>query len=189
MYLPFSQMPMNGMTLVVQTSTNPLSLATTIRREVLAIDPNQPMYDVKTMEQRVAESVSVSRSLMFLFSSFAVLALVLASVGIYGIVSYSVSQRTVEIGIRMALGANSGDVLKLVMRTGIVLVLTGIAIGITGALALTRFLTTLLFGITPTDTSTFVVIPIGLLVLALAACLIPARRATKVDPLVALRYE
>ncbi|HEV8366350.1 MAG TPA: ABC transporter permease [Pyrinomonadaceae bacterium] len=189
MYVPFPQMPMNGMTLLVQTTTNPLSLAGSIRNEVLAIDPNQPLHDVKTMEQRVAESVSVSRSLMFLFSSFAVLALVLASVGIYGIVSYSVSQRTVEIGIRMALGANDHDVLKLVLRTGFVLVLTGVAIGITSGLVLTRFLTTLLYGIEPTDVSTFVLVPIGLLAVALVACLIPARRATKVDPLVALRYE
>jgi len=189
MYVPFSQMPMNGMTLLVQTSTSPLNLAGAIRNEVIAIDPNQPVHDVKTMEQRVTEAVSVSRSLMFLFSSFAVLALVLASVGIYGIVSYSVSQRTVEIGIRMALGANGQDVLKLVLRTGFVLVLTGVALGITSGLVLTRFLTTLLYGITPTDVSTFVLVPIGLLAVALAACLIPARRATKVDPLVALRYK
>lgn len=188
-YIPFAQMSMNGTTLLVRTATDPLSLAPGVRSAVLAIDPNQPIYDVKTMEQRVAESVSVSRSLMFLFSVFAVLALVLASVGIYGIVSYSVSQRTHEIGIRMALGAGRTDVLRLIMRNGIMLAFTGIALGVAGAFALTRFLAALLFGIKPTDTTTFVMVAAGLFFVSVIACLIPARRATKVDPLVALRYE
>jgi len=137
----------------------------------------------------VAESVAITRALMFLFSAFAILALLLASVGIYGIISYSVSQRTREIGIRMALGAQRSDVLRLVMRNGITLALVGIGLGIAGAFALTRFMTTLLFGVKPTDTRTFVVVSLGLLVVAVVACLIPARRATKVDPLKALRYE
>ncbi len=189
MYLPFGQMAMNGMTLLVKTGTDPLSLAGPLRNAVLAIDPNQPISDVKTMELRVAESVAVTRALMFLFSAFAVLALVLASVGIYGIVSYSVSQRTHEIGIRMALGARRSDVLRLVMRNGIILAVAGIALGIGGAFALTRFMTALLFGVRPTDIRTFVFVSLGLLVVAVVACLIPARRATKVDPLEALRYE
>jgi len=126
---------------------------------------------------------------MLLFSGFALLALVLASVGIYGIVSYAVSQRTREIGIRMALGARTSDVLTLVLKNGMTLVLAGVVIGISGALALTRFLTTMLFGVTPTDTPTFVVVSLGIAAIALIACLVPARRATKVDPLVALRYE
>jgi len=141
------------------------------------------------LEERVAEAVAVSRSLMFLFTAFAGLALLLALVGIYGVVSYSVSQRTREIGIRMALGAQRSHVLKLVMRNGVILALTGIAIGVGGAFALTRFLKTLLFGIAPTDSPTFLIVSLGLFVIAVAACLIPARRATKVDPLVALRCE
>jgi putative ABC transport system permease protein len=189
MYLPFGQMTMNGMTVIIRAKTDPLSLAPAVRSAVLSIDPNQPIYDVKTLDQRVADSVAVTRSLMFLFGTFALLALVLAAVGIYGIISYSVSQRTHEIGIRMALGAQRAHVLKLIVRNGIALAITGIAIGIGGALALTRFLKTLLFGVTPTDSPTFIAVSIGLFVIAVAACLIPARRATKVDPLVALRYE
>ena len=189
LYLPNTQMPMNGMTLVVRTTADPLTLATAVRNEVLAVDKNQPIFDVKTMDQRVNDSVAVSRSLMLLFSAFAMLALVLAAVGIYGIVSYSVTQRTHEIGIRMALGARAGNVLSLIMRNGVTLVLTGIVIGIAGALALTRFLTTLLFGVTPTDSMTFVVVSIVFFVIAIVASLIPAVRATRVDPVVALRNE
>ena len=189
LYIPFTQMPMNGMTLVVRTTSDPLPVANAVRNEVLAIDKNQPIFDVKTLDQRVNDSVAVSRSLMLLFSAFALLALVLAAVGIYGIVSYSVTQRTHEIGIRMALGARAGNVLSLIMKNGVTLVLTGIVIGIAGALALTRFLTTLLFGVTPTDSVTFVVVSIVFFVIAVVASLIPAVRATRVDPLVALRYE
>jgi len=132
---------------------------------------------------------AVSRSLMVLFAAFALLALVLGAVGIYSIVSYSVTQRTHEIGIRMALGARAADVLSLILKNGLALVLAGIAIGIAGALALTRLLTTLLFGVTPTDSVTFVVVCIVFFLIAMLASLIPALRATRVDPLVALRYE
>jgi predicted permease len=189
LYLPITQMPMNGMTLVVRTTSDPLTLATAVRSEVLAIDKNQPIFDVKTLDQRVNDSVAVSRSLMLLFSAFALLALVLAAVGIYGIVSYSVTQRTHEIGIRMALGAKTGNVLSLIMKNGVTLVLTGIVIGIAGALALTRFLTTLLFGVTPTDAVTFVFVSFVFFVISSVASLIPALRATRVDPIVALRNE
>ena len=189
MYLPVDQMRLNSMTLLVRTSIDPVNLVTAIRNEVSAIDPRQPLYDVQTMEQRVAESTSVTRALMLLFSSFALLALVLAIVGTYGIVSYSAAQRTHEIGIRMALGASRGHVLRLILRNGVVLASTGVLVGLVGAFALTRFLTTLLFGVTATDTRTFVLVAAGLFVIAIAASLIPARRATKVDPLVALRYE
>jgi putative ABC transport system permease protein len=189
MFVPFGQMPMNSMTVLINTASEPLSFVGPVRKEVLAIDPNQPIYEVKTLAERVSEAVAVSRSLMFLFTAFAGLALVLASVGIYGVVSYSVSQRTREIGIRMALGAQRSHVLSLVMRHGVMLAVTGIAIGVGGAFALTRFMKTLLFGIAPTDSPTFLVVSIGLFVIAVAACLIPARRATKVDPIVALRYE
>jgi len=190
LYLPFTQMPMNGMTLFLRTKGgNPADLARSLRSEVLAIDKNQPLFDVKTLDQRVMQSIAASRSLMFLFSGFALLAMVLAIVGIYGIISYSVSQRTREIGIRMALGARAGDVLRMVLKSGMMLVLAGVAIGVAGALALTRFLATLLFGVTPTDTLTFVVVSVVLIAVALIACLVPARRATKVNPLEALRYE
>jgi putative ABC transport system permease protein len=188
-FVPFSQMPMNGMTLFVRTTGNPTDLAQALRSEVFAIDRNQPVYNLKTLDQRVVETIATSRSLMLLFSGFALLALVLASVGIYGVVSYAVSQRTREIGIRMALGARGVDVLRLVLRNGMTLVVAGIAIGVGGALALTRFLTTMLFGVTPTDIRTFVVVSLALGVVALIACLVPARRATKVNPLEALRYE
>ncbi|HEX6043767.1 MAG TPA: ABC transporter permease, partial [Pyrinomonadaceae bacterium] len=189
-YLPFTQMPTNSMTLFLRTNgANAADLARALRSEVLAIDRNQPVFDVKTLDQRVLETIAASRSLMFLFSGFALLALLLAAVGTYGIVSYSVSQRTREIGIRMALGACAVDVLRMVLRNGLTLVLAGIAIGVAGALALTRFLTTLLFGVTPTDALTFVVVSVVLLAVALIACLAPARRATKVNPLDALRNE
>jgi len=188
-YVPFSQMPMNGMTLFVRSKGEPADLARALRSEVFAVDRNQPVYDVKTLEQRVVQTIAASRSLMLLFLGFAVLALVLASIGVYGIVSYSVSQRTREIGIRMALGARGVDVLRMVFKNGLTLVVAGVAIGVAGALALTRFLTTMLFGVTATDTATFVVVSVTLAAVALIACLVPARRATKVDPLEALRYE
>ncbi len=188
-YVPFAQMPMNGTTVMVRTASDPLALVGAVRGEVLAIDPNQPIYDVKTLSQRVNEVSAVSRSLMVLFSAFALLAVVLGAVGIYGIVSYSVTQRTHEIGIRMALGARAGNVLSLIMKNGVTLVLAGIVIGIAAALALTRFLTTLLFGVTPTDAVTFLFVSSVFFVIAMFASLIPAVRATRVDPLVALRYE
>ena len=188
-YVPFAQSPVNGMTLLVRTKSEPLELVGALRSEVLAIDKNQPIYDVKTLAQRVNDSVAVSRSLMVLFAAFALLALVLGAVGIYGIISYSVTQRTHEIGIRMALGAAPGNVLGLIMKNGLVLVIAGIVIGIGAAFALTRFLTTLLFGVTPTDGVTFIVVSLIFFVIAMIASLIPALRATKVDPLIALRYE
>ncbi|HYK22756.1 MAG TPA: FtsX-like permease family protein, partial [Pyrinomonadaceae bacterium] len=187
-YVPFSQIPVNGMTLLVRTS-DPLALVSALRNEVLAIDNNQPIFDVKTLDQRVNDAVAVSRSLMLLFAAFAFLALVLGAVGIYGIVSYSVTQRTHEIGIRMALGAQTANVLSLIMKNGLILILTGIAIGITSAVALTRFLTTLLFGVKPTDGVTFIVVSLVFFAIAMIASLIPALRATRVDPLTALRYE
>jgi len=189
MYLPFAQMPLNGSTVMIRTSADPVALVGAVRNEVLSIDKNQPVSDVKTLAQRVDEVVAVSRSLMLLFSAFALLALILGAVGIYGIVSYSVTQRTHEIGIRMALGARPTDVLKLTLRNGIALTVLGIVIGVGAAVALTRFMESMLFGVTPTDKLTFIAVSSLLFLVALCASLIPARRATKVDPLVALRYE
>jgi putative ABC transport system permease protein len=188
-YVPFAQSRINSVTLLVRTDSDPLALARSVRSEVLAIDKNQPVYDVKTLAQRVDEAVAVSRSLMVLFASFALLALILGAVGIYGIVSYSVTQRTHEIGIRMALGARAANVLSLIMKNGLTLVLTGIVIGVGSAFGLTRFLATLLFGIEPTDSVTFTVVSATFFVIAMLAALVPAMRATRVDPLVALRDE
>jgi ABC-type antimicrobial peptide transport system permease subunit len=189
LYLPNTQMAMNGFTLFVRTTSAPLASVAAVRNQVLTVDKDQPIFDVKTLAQRVSDATAVSRSLTILFSAFAVLALVLGLVGVYGIVSYSVTQRTQEIGIRMALGARALHILQLILRHGLVLVVCGVALGVAGALALTRFLTTLLFGITPTDTLTFVVVAAIFFFIAMVAALIPARRATKVDPLTALRYE
>ena len=189
LYVPFAQTRMNSATLLVRTNSDPLALARSVRSEVLTIDKNQPIYDVKTLAQRVDEAVAVSRSLMVLFAAFALLALVLGAVGIYGIVSYSVTQRTHEIGIRMALGAGASNVLSLIMKNGLTLVLTGIVIGIGSALGLTRFLATLLFGVEPTDSVTFVIVSAVFFVVATVAALIPAMRATRVDPVIALRSE
>src|SRR6185437_15368608 len=188
-YVPFSQMGVNGVTLMVRTTSDPLTLARSVRGEVLAIDQNQPIYDVKTLAERVNDAVAVSRSLMLLFAAFALLALVLGAVGIYGIVSYSVTQRTHEIGIRMALGARAANALSLIMKNGLTLVLAGIAIGVATAFGLTRFLATLLFGIEPTDGVTFLVVSSVFFVIAIVAALLPALRATRVDPVIALRSE
>src|ERR1044071_1806700 len=184
MYVPFAQMRLNGMTLMIRTTSDPLNLARAARNAVLAIDKNQPLFEVQTLAQRVDEGVAVSRSLTLLFTAFALLGLILGSVGIYGIVAYAVTQRTHEIGIRMALGARAGHVLSLIMRNGLVLVLTGIVIGAGSAFMLTRFMATLLFGIEPHDGVTFVIVPVVFFVIAVVAALIPALRATRVDPLV-----
>jgi putative ABC transport system permease protein len=187
-YLPLAQIPVNGLSIVVQAK-NPTSLAGALRGQVREMDADLPVIDLLTMEEVVSQSVWQNRLYAILFSVFAVVAMLLAAVGIYGVMSYSVTQRTQEIGIRMALGAQVKDVLQLVVRGGLALSLIGVMIGIAGALALTRLMRTLLFGVTPTDTATFIAVSLMLLFVALLACYIPARRATKVDPLAALRYE
>jgi putative ABC transport system permease protein len=188
-YFPYNQDPENFMGLVVRTASDPVSMIPAIRNQVLSIDKDQPVSDIMTMEQRLAKSVAASRFVMLLLGSFSVLALGLAAVGIYGVMSYLVTQRTQEIGVRMALGAQKRDVLKLVVRRGMVLAIIGTALGLVASLALTRLMRSLLFEVTPTDWLTFVITSVVLLTVALLACYIPARRATKVDPLVALRYE
>jgi len=188
-YFPYKQDPENFMGLVVRTASDPVSMIPAIRNQVLSIDKDQPVSDIMTMEQRLAKSVAASRFVMLLLGSFSVLALGLAAVGIYGVMSYLVTQRTQEIGVRMALGAQKRDVLKLVVRRGMVLAIIGTALGLVASLALTRLMRSLLFEVTPTDWLTFVITSVVLLTVALLACYIPARRATKVDPLVALRYE
>jgi len=188
-YLPAAQVPLQDMMLLVRTSSEPTAIISSVQRAVWTIDPNQAISDVKTMEQVISDSVAQPRFNMFLMVMFGVLALLLAVVGIYGLLSYAVTQRKQELGIRMALGANRVDVLKLVLRQGMTLALLGEAVGLIGALALTRVMRGLLFGIGPFDAGTFVTVAIATTLVALAACYIPARRATKVDPLVALRYD
>jgi putative ABC transport system permease protein len=188
-YLPHAQDAWSAMVLVAKTTSEPAAMSSVIRQQVWAIDKDQPVFDVRTMNE--VKSISVA---LYSFSSttlgiFAVIALLLAAVGIYGVMAFAVAQRTHEIGVRMALGARTFDVLKLVVLQGMKLALIGVVIGLAGAWALTGFMKTLLFGVEATDLFTFSVVAMCLLIAALLACYIPARRATKVDPLVALRYE
>jgi putative ABC transport system permease protein len=188
-YLPASQAPLQDMILLVRTTTDPLSLVGAVRGAVLSIDPSQPISNVSTLEKVVDESVAQRRLNMLLMGLFGGLAMLLSAVGIYGLLSHAVTQRTQEMGIRMALGAQVSDVLKLVLKQGMMLALAGEVIGLIGALALTRLMRGLLFGVTPNDATTFVIVISILSIVALLACYLPARRATKVDPLIALRYE
>lgn len=175
--------------LVVKTDVDPSSLAATVRKAVWEIDKDQPVSNIRTMEEILADSIARQRFSMLLLAIFAAVALVLAGVGIYGVMSYSVAQRTHEIGIRMALGAQTGAVLKLAVGYGLKLVIAGIVIGLIAAFALTRVMATLLFGVTATDPATFTLISLLLVAVAALASYVPARRATRVNPIIALRYE
>ena len=188
-YVPATQAPLHDMSLMVRTSTEPTSIVPALRQSVWSIDPNQPISRVDTMEQIVSDSIAQPRLNMTLMALFGALSMILAAIGIYGLLSYTVTQRTQEMGIRMALGAQIGDVLRLVLKQGMALAIIGQAIGIVGALALTRLIRGLLFGVTPTDFTIFIGVVSVLTIIALLACYLPARRATKVDPLKALRYE
>lgn len=188
-YWSHARMPYDSMTLVARTASDPNALAAAAIREIHAIDPDQPVSDVQPMEAVVFASVSESRFNVLLLAIFASLALMLAAVGIYGVMAYNVSQRTHEIGIRVALGARTGDVMSLIVGQGLLLTIAGIAIGVAGALGLTRLMASLLFGVTATDPATYAGVSLLLAIVALAATYIPARRAMKVDPIVALRCE
>jgi putative ABC transport system permease protein len=188
-YVPLAQSPSGSMNFVVHTAVDPLSLVGPVRHEMGEMDKNLPFYGVKTFNQYLAEGFAQPRFLTLLLGLFAALALALAAVGLYGLVSYSASRRTHEIGIRIALGAEKRDMLGLVVGQGFKLTLMGVAIGTVGALALTRFLSSVLYGVKPTDLPTFLAATLIVIAVALVASYIPARRATKVDPIVALRYE
>jgi putative ABC transport system permease protein len=177
------------MSFVVRTSGDPAALGKAVTQVVHSLDPNQPVSDIQTMDQMLVRSVSTQRFQTVLLGVFAALALALAVVGIYGVISYSVAQRTNEFGIRMALGAGRGDVLRLVLRQGGGILLGGLALGLAGALALTRTIAGLLFEVKPSDPLTFAAVAVLLTGVGLAAIAAPARRATRVDPLTALRYE
>jgi len=187
MYVPTRELLF--VNLVIRTQGDPLSLVGGVRKEVNALDPDQPIAAIRPMTEWVAMSAAGARYRTTLLGLFALLAMILAATGIYGVMSYSVAQRTQEIGVRMALGARPLDVLKLVVRQGMMLALIGVIVGLAGALALTRVMSSLLFGVTERDPITFVAVAALLIVVAFISCFVPAHRATKVDPLVALRYE
>jgi len=177
------------MKFAVRTALDPLSLSAAVNQEIRKVDPSLPITNMRSLEQLVSASLATNRFSMTLLGLFAAVGLVLAAVGVCGVMAYLVTQRTREIGIRMALGAQVSSVLKLVIRQGMVLVFAGVVIGLFAALALTRVMENLLFEVKPTDPATFVVVAVLLGAVALFACWLPARRATKVDPIVALRYE
>ncbi len=188
-YNPYPQAPVGSMTLAVRTAGPPMALAPALLREVHQLDPDQPVADVRTMEDVVDQSVANARFNTQLLGVFAGVALILASVGIYGVISYDVTERTNEIGIRMALGAQPRDVFKLILGQGGRLAVYGIVAGLMGASILTRWMGTMLFGVDPTDTGTFAAISISLAAVALAACYLPSRRAMALEPVAALRHE
>jgi len=188
-YFPHAQMPIGGMSLVVRATNDPRSLAGAIQREVQSLDRDIPVSLIKTLDQYLGVAVSQPKFNALLLGLFAGLALLLTAIGLYGVMSYSVIQRTQEIGIRLALGAQTGAVLRMLLRQGLRLTALGLALGLAAAYALTRYVQTLLFGVQPADPLTFAVIALLMSLVALLACYFPARRATKVDPIVALRYE
>jgi putative ABC transport system permease protein len=197
-FVPFAQVPdaLNvrlkqfvASNFVIRTIGDPMQLAAAARQEVQRLDAALPVRNVRPMEEVLSRSIAQERFNVSLLGLFATIGLILAAIGIYGVMSYAVTQRTHEFGLRIALGAQMKDVLRLVISNGMTLALIGVAIGLAGAFALTRLMTSLLFGVTPIDAPTFVTVSILLLAVALVACYIPARRAMKVNPLIALRYE
>jgi putative ABC transport system permease protein len=188
-YTPFPQTPFLWSYVMVRTSSDPAAFTASVRSAVSSADPNIIAVNIQPMRELVSQSVSSPRFNTILLSAFAGLALVLAAVGLYGVMSYLVTQRTREIGIRIALGARSRDVFRSVVGNALILALIGVGFGLAGAVAVTRVMSTLLYGVSATDPTTFVVISAMLIGVAVAASSVPARRATKVDPMVALRYE
>jgi putative ABC transport system permease protein len=189
LYLPILQNVGYAMAIYLRTDGHSAGLTQSLRAQVQAVDPNLPIFGERTLEQVVSESLAQRRFAMQVVGLFGLLAMLLAGIGIYGVMAYAVSQRTREIGIRIALGANRRAILGWVFRQGMTLIVVGVGLGLIGAFAFTRLLRSLLFGVAPTDLMTYVALAALLALVALLACYIPARRATKVDPLVALRYE
>jgi len=188
-YMPQSQIPIGAMTVVARAAGDPSTLARPLAQAVRSLDSDLPAYNVKTVEQYLDGTIAIPRFNTLLLGIFAGLALVLTAIGLYGVISYSVAQRTHEIGIRMALGAQPGDMLQLVVGQGLRLALFGVGLGLVAAFAFTRLLSSLLFGVSATDPVSFAIVVVTLLVVVLLACYVPARRAMRVDPMVALRYE
>jgi putative ABC transport system permease protein len=189
MFLPYLQVGADQMTLLVRTAGDPMHWATAVRNQVASVDKDQPPFELATLDQSKSVNLAPRRVNTLLLGAFALLGLMLASVGIYGVVSHSVAHRTHEIGVRMALGASQPAVLRLVVRQGLRLALIGIAIGLAASFGLTRLLQSLLFAVKPVDATTYLGAAVLWAAIALLACYMPARRATKVDPMVALRYE
>jgi ABC-type antimicrobial peptide transport system permease subunit len=173
----------------IRTANDPSALSAAVQREIMAVDSQLAVSRIRTMDQVVSESTARQNFNMLLLSIFAGLALLLAAIGIYGLMSYTVEQRTQEIGIRMALGAGRGDMVNLIVRQGMLLAVVGLVVGLGAAFGLTRLLAGLLFGVKTTDPATYLVVALVLIAVAMFACYVPARRATKIDPLIALRYE
>jgi putative ABC transport system permease protein len=187
LYLPFPQLPWGDMNLLVRTAVAPLSITSAVRAQIAAVDPDQPVTKVQTVNQLMDSSRSQPRFTMLLLGVFSATALILAVIGIYGVLSYSVAQRRQEFGIRLALGAERADILRLVVRQGLILAITGIAIGLVAALFFTSLMSSLLYKVAARDPATFILTPLLFVGVALLASYLPARRATKVNPMEALR--
>jgi putative ABC transport system permease protein len=188
-YVPYLQSPQSSMAFVIRTAGDPSNIVSAAREQILAMDPNQPLYDIRTMEQVFSASTASSRFNVLLLSFFASIATVLALIGIYGVIAYSVNQRSHEIGIRMALGARRAQIINMIMGQAAILVLIGLGIGLLVASGLTRFLSSLLYDVKPFDPAVFLLVLIPLFVVALLASFLPVRRAIKVDSIAALRHE
>ena len=189
LYLPHAQAPTTAMSLAIKTRLEPRTLANSVQREVIAVDPEQPVWSIRTMDELMATSVMRRQLIMTLLTLFAGIALMLAAVGIYGVISYWVTQRSHEIGIRVAIGASRLDVLKMVLGQSMSVVLIGVVIGLVGAAALTQVMATLLYDVSATDAVTFASYSAALILVGLLASYLPARRATRIDPVTMLRQQ
>jgi ABC-type antimicrobial peptide transport system permease subunit len=189
-YLPTTQEDgLTNLTLHVKTTSEPNAVGEQLRAQLKALDPHLPLYNIKTLATEIDESLIQERLVTWLSAAFGSLAMLLTALGLYGVLTFSVARRTREIGIRIALGAQRRDVFRLVIIRGVILVGVGVGIGVAASFAMSKFLSALLFGVAPNNAATLAAVSTGLIVVALFACYLPARRATKVDPLVALRYE